>query len=60
MAVIDHADKRFSTEGISPGGAADLLTCTLFLHWIDGYPNQFVNNIPAEYNICNFFREVKT
>jgi len=60
MAVIDIADKRFSTEGISPGGAADLLTCTLFLHWIDEYPNQFVNNSPTEYNICNFFREVKT
>jgi len=56
MAVIDLADKRFSSEGISPGGAADLLTCTLFLHWIDGYPNQFVNNIPTEYNICNSFR----
>ncbi len=60
MAVIELADKRFSAEGISPGGAADLLTCTLFLHWIDGYPNQFVNNIPTEYNICNLFREVKT
>jgi triphosphoribosyl-dephospho-CoA synthetase len=32
---LDHlkrADSYFSTHGISPGGAADLLTCTLFLH----------------------------
>ncbi|MFP4481992.1 MAG: triphosphoribosyl-dephospho-CoA synthase [Thermovirgaceae bacterium] len=60
MAVVLDVDTRFSDEGISPGGAADLLTCTLFLHWIDGYPNQFVNTNPAEYNICNFSEEVET
>ncbi|HRV72126.1 MAG TPA: triphosphoribosyl-dephospho-CoA synthase [Thermovirgaceae bacterium] len=29
---LKRADRYFSTHGISPGGAADLLTCTLFLH----------------------------
>jgi triphosphoribosyl-dephospho-CoA synthetase len=60
MAVIIETDLLFSTEGISPGGAADLLTCTLFLHWMDEYPNQFVNIKPPAYNICNFSEEVET
>lgn len=59
-AVIVERDLLFSTEGISPGGAADLLTCTLFLHWVDEYPNQFVNIRTSEYNICNFSEEVET
>lgn len=57
--LIAEADASFTSEGLSPGGAADLLTCTLFLHWTDGYPNQFVNIKGGEYNICNFFGEVE-
>ena len=44
--LIHKMDALFSAEGISPGGAADLLTCTLFLHWTEGYPNHFVNITP--------------
>lgn len=30
---LRHLDAQYSTLGVSPGGAADLLSCTLFLFW---------------------------
>jgi len=33
--LIKQVDKIFSQQGVSPGGAADLLSCTLFLHWVE-------------------------
>ncbi len=30
---LHHLDAEYSSLGVSPGGAADLLSCTLFLHW---------------------------
>jgi triphosphoribosyl-dephospho-CoA synthetase len=36
-------DLFFSRERISPGGAADLLTCTLFLHFLQEYPLSLKN-----------------
>jgi triphosphoribosyl-dephospho-CoA synthetase len=34
-------DERFSSEGISPGGAADLLAATMFLHWCEEVGSRF-------------------
>ncbi len=36
--ALTEMDRRFSLEGISPGGAADLLSCTLFLENIEKWP----------------------
>ncbi|WP_300525832.1 triphosphoribosyl-dephospho-CoA synthase [Aminiphilus sp.] len=33
--------ERFSSEGISPGGAADLLAATVFLHWCEEIGSRF-------------------
>ncbi len=30
---LHELDRKYSSLGVSPGGAADLLSCTLFLHW---------------------------
>lgn len=30
---LHKLDAEYASRGISPGGAADLLSCTLFLHW---------------------------
>jgi triphosphoribosyl-dephospho-CoA synthetase len=30
---LRHLDAEYSSLGVSPGGAADLLSCTLFLYW---------------------------
>lgn len=37
---LHQLDAEYSSLGVSPGGAADLLSCTLFLHW-----GQLVNMI---------------
>lgn len=36
--AFHDADTLFSRSGISPGGAADMLTCTIFLHECGKYP----------------------
>ncbi|MCF7936930.1 MAG: triphosphoribosyl-dephospho-CoA synthase [Synergistales bacterium] len=38
FARLSELDRRFSREGTSPGGAADLLTGTLFVCWCGGLP----------------------
>lgn len=35
MRTLHEADRVFSELGVSPGGAADLLTCTIWLHDAD-------------------------
>jgi len=33
--IIEKIDELFSEKGVSPGGAADLLSCTMFLYWVE-------------------------
>ena len=37
IEAFHQADAFFSRSGISPGGAADMLTCSIFLHECDRY-----------------------
>ncbi|HON34058.1 MAG: triphosphoribosyl-dephospho-CoA synthase [Thermovirgaceae bacterium] len=53
LASLKEADEQFRLQDISPGGAADLLTCTLFLHDCDTLLVDIVNIQSARYNICN-------
>ena len=53
LASIREADEQFRLQDISPGGAADLLTCTLFLHDCDILPEDIVNIQSDRYDMCN-------
>ena len=53
LASLEEADELFRLNDISPGGAADLLTCTLFLHDCDILFEPVVNITTDRYNICN-------
>lgn len=33
--IIEEVDGLFSKKRVSPGGAADLLSCTVFLYWVE-------------------------